>query len=291
MAKRRLTPTEVFDLRQALHVATLDALMASRRWEPGDLIFQGGTSLHLAHGSPRYSEDLDFLVNASLNLKSLAKAVESRLERASWLLPEGAELTVSRAKDPHNPHVFVVKVGGPNLIGAVRVKVELWQAKEAALTGVKTIVTPVRAMHGGTSGLQTFVPTAELTEIYVDKVFALGARPYLKARDVFDLHWLMTRGISGVCTPESLRVRLETYPAETASSWLTKARARRNDLASSTGSVGEDLKRWLPSTWPLTETTLQSMIKGAIDSLDEGMRVMREIEAQSEVPVRRGNDS
>jgi hypothetical protein len=50
MPKRHLTAAEAFDLRQALHVATLDALMASRRWEPGDLAFQGGTSLHLVHG-------------------------------------------------------------------------------------------------------------------------------------------------------------------------------------------------------------------------------------------------
>jgi len=50
-----------------MHVATLDALMASRRWAPGDLIFKGGTSLRLTHGLPRYSEDLDFLVNSSLS--------------------------------------------------------------------------------------------------------------------------------------------------------------------------------------------------------------------------------
>lgn len=58
MAKRPMRPEQAFDLRQALHVATLDALLASRRWEPGELLFQGGTSLHLAHGSPRFSEDL-----------------------------------------------------------------------------------------------------------------------------------------------------------------------------------------------------------------------------------------
>lgn len=282
MPKRHLTPTEAFDLRQALHVATLDALMASRRWEPGDLVFQGGTSLHLAHGSPRYSEDLDFLVNSSLNLQSLAKAVEARLEGASWLVPDGAKLTVSKAKDARNPHTFVVAIGGPDLIGAVRVKVELWRVKESALTAVSTTVTPVRLVHGAASGLQTFVPTAELPEIYVDKVFALGARPYLKARDVFDLHWLAVHGISGVCTTENLRVRLETYPEETPAAWLTKADARGQDLASSAAAVGQDLKRWLPSTWPLTKAAVQAMIQTAIASLDEGMRVMRAIDATAE---------
>lgn len=291
MPGRHLTSTEAFDLRQALHVATLDALMASRRWEPGDLVFRGGTSLHLAHGSPRYSEDLDFLVNSSLNLQSLAKAVAARLEGASWLVPEGAKLTVSKAKDARNPHTFVVAIAGPDLLGAVRVKVELWRVKESALTAVRTTVTPVRLLQGAASGLQTFVPTAELSEIYVDKVFALGARPYLEARDVFDLHWLATHGISGVCTPENLRVRLETYPDETAAAWLAKAQARRQDLASSTGVVGQDLKRWLPSTWPLTEAAVQSMIQTAIESLDEGMRVMRKIDAKAERSGAQGDGS
>ncbi|MGH8294055.1 MAG: nucleotidyl transferase AbiEii/AbiGii toxin family protein [Steroidobacteraceae bacterium] len=291
MPKRHLTPTEAFELRQALHVATLDALMTSRRWEPGDLVFQGGTSLHLAHGSPRYSEDLDFLVKSSLNLQSLAKAVAARLEGASWLAPDGAKLTVSKAKDARNPHTFVVAIGGPDLIGAVRVKVELWRVKESALTAVRTTVSPVRLLHGAASGLQTFVPTAELPEIYVDKVFALAARPYLKARDVFDLHWLAVHGISGVCTPENVRIRLETYPDETAAAWLAKAEARRRDLASSSGVVAQDLKRWLPSSWPLTEAAIRSMIQTATESLDEGIRIMREIQAKPLTSEARGGGS
>jgi hypothetical protein len=281
MPKRHLTPAQAFDWRQALHVATLDALMASRRWEPGDLVFQGGTSLHLAYGSPRYSEDLDFLVNSSLNLQSIAKAVEARLEGAAWLLPAGAKLIVTKAKDARNPHTFVVAIGGADLIGAVRVKVELWRAPESTVNAVKTTVSPIRLASGAASGLQTFVPTAELPEIYVDKVFALGARPYLKSRDVFDLHWLVSRGVAGVCTPESLRVRLATYPDETAAAWLAKARARREELASSVDRVEEDLKLWLPSSWPLTEAAVQSMVQSAITSLDQAVRVMRRIEAQS----------
>ena len=178
MPKRHLTAAQAFDLRQALHVATLDALMASRRWEPGDLVFQGGTSLHLAYGSPRYSEDLDFLVNSSLNLQSIAAAVQARLEGASGLVPQGAKLVVSKAKDAPNPHTFVVAIGGPDLIGAVRVKVKLWRAPDSTVNAVKSTVSPIPLVSGAASGLQTLVPTAELTELYVEKVFALGARPY-----------------------------------------------------------------------------------------------------------------
>ena len=63
--KRTLSARDEVHLRAVLQTATLAALMDSRRWEPGDIAFQGGTSLHLAHGSARFSEDLDFRVRGS----------------------------------------------------------------------------------------------------------------------------------------------------------------------------------------------------------------------------------
>lgn len=278
MAKRQLSPADAFDLRQALHVATLDALMASRRWEPGDLIFQGGTSLHLAHGSPRFSEDLDFLVNSTLKLDSIAEAIQSRLAGTAWV-PEGTQLTVTKAKDGHNPHSFVVTIGGANVIGAVRVKVELWQTVKSAMTPLKILVAPVRLARGPAAGVQTFVPTADLPEIFADKVFAMGARPYLKPRDVFDLHWLVTHSGIHECSVDDMLVRLATYPNETPEAWLEKAESRQNELMASIDSITKDLKRWLPSSWPLDATTVKAMINTSVDALDHGIELMKEIEA------------
>ncbi|WP_298595198.1 nucleotidyl transferase AbiEii/AbiGii toxin family protein [uncultured Zoogloea sp.] len=279
MAKRQLTATEAFDLRQALHVATLDALMASRRWEPGDLVFQGGTSLHLAHGSPRFSEDLDFLVNSALKLDSIGDAMQARLEGTTWL-PGDTRLTVGKAKDGHNPHAFVVSIGGPDVIGAVRVKVEMWQTEETALSAVKAVVAPVKLARGPAAGMQTFVPTADLPEIYADKVFALAARPYLKPRDVFDLHWLGTHSGLRECSVDDLRVRLATYPNETPSAWLEKAFARRMELREAGDAIATDLKRWLPSSWPITGASAKEMTQTAVQAIEQGIDMMREIEAE-----------
>ncbi|WP_168734213.1 nucleotidyl transferase AbiEii/AbiGii toxin family protein [Pseudothauera nasutitermitis] len=278
MAKRQLTATEAFDLRQALHVATLDALMASRRWEPGDLVFQGGTSLHLAHGSPRFSEDLDFLVRSALKLDSIGESVQARLDGTAWL-PGDTRLTVGKAKDGRNPHAFVVSIGGPEVIGAVRVKVEMWQTQETALSAVKAIIAPVRLARGPAAGMQTFVPTADLPEIFADKVFALAARAYLKPRDVFDLHWLGTYGGLRECSADDLRVRLATYPGETPSAWLEKAFARRMELRDAGDAITTDLKRWLPSSWPLTESMTKDMARFAIHALEQGIDAMREVGA------------
>jgi predicted nucleotidyltransferase component of viral defense system len=280
MAKRRLTATEAFDLRQALHVATLDALMASRRWAPGDLVFQGGTSLHLAHGSPRFSEDLDFLVNSALKLDAIGASVQARLSGTSWL-PGDAVLTVGKARDGRNPHAFVVSISGPELIGAVRVKVEMWQTAATALSAIKAVVAPVRLARGPAAGMQAFVPTADLPEIYADKVFALAARPYLKPRDVFDLHWLRERSGLRACSADDLRVRLATYPSQTPAAWLEKAAQRRAELRKAGDAIAANLKLWLPSHWPLTEASVKDMTQTAEQAIAQGIKVMREIKATS----------
>jgi predicted nucleotidyltransferase component of viral defense system len=279
MAKRQLTATEAFDLRQALHVATLDALMASRRWEPGDLVFQGGTSLHLVHGSPRFSEDLDFLVDATLDLRAIGHAVQARLEGTPWL-PADTRLAVSKTRDGHNPLTFVVSVGGPDVIGAVRVKVEMWQTETTVLSAIKAVVAPVKLARGPAAGAQTFVPTADLPEIYADKVFALAARPYLKPRDVFDLHWLGTHSGLRACSVDDLRARLATYPNETPSAWLEKAVARRADLLEAKDAIAADLRRWLPSHWPLNDAATTQMIQTAVHAIEQGIDRMQEIDAE-----------
>lgn len=280
MSKRTLAQTELFELRQALHVATLDALMASRRWEPGDLVFQGGTSLHLAHGSPRFSEDLDFLVRSSLKLASLASAMQARLDSLGWLPPD-LHLTVGRAKGDRNPHAFVVTAAGPSVIGSVRVKVELWQATDAAVTGIKTTVSPVRLARGIAAGTSTYLPVADREEIYADKVFALAARPYLKPRDVFDLHWLQSGpGAALQVTANDMRLRLATYPNTSPDEWIGKAIERRQALQGAANTVATDLKRWLPTTWPLDAVAVQRMIDVSTAALEQGIEAMRKILAE-----------
>jgi len=277
--RRVLTPSEAFDLRQALHVATLEALVLSRRWEPGELAFQGGTSLHLVHGSPRFSEDLDFLVSNTLNLDAISASVQARLQDMPWL-PQGTALQVGKAKDGHNPHAFMVSLGGPDVIGAVRVKVELWLTDPEPLSSVKIAVAPVRLATGPAAGMQTFVPTADLAEIYADKVFALGARPYLKPRDVFDLHWLVNRGAQLACSQEQLQVRLATYPNETAEAWIDKALERNVELIGAAPAIAKDLQRWLPSSWPMDDHKAGAMAETAMAALTQGIDGMRELVAE-----------
>lgn len=277
MSKSVISAFELDALRRMLQVATLDALMSTRRWAPGDVVFRGGTSLHLVHGSPCFSDDLDFLVRNDLDLTQLGTKVYKRLEGISWI-PAGKAITVSRAKEARNPHSFVVSVLGPSVIHSVKVKVELWRTPAAVLNAVETHVSPVRLPSGPGAGVQAFVPSLDLGEIYADKVFAIAARPVLKPRGVFDLHWLIRNARQGTCSVDAMRVRLESYPRQSPMGWLASAHARREELLNAGARIARDLRRWLPSSWPLDAAIVKAMIEDSVTALDQGISAMKELE-------------
>ncbi len=272
MPKKQLSAQEQFHLRQALHIATLSAMLSAQRWSPKDLIFQGGTSLHLSHGSPRFSEDLDFLVKSSVHVGNLNQHIEAQLKHLPWIPPEGT-LTVTPSKPNKNPYSFQVVIGGKNLMPSVKVRAKLWKTPDQVMNPLDVDVSIVQAATGLAAGIKILVPSAAQNEIYADKVFALAARSYLKPRDVFDLYWLAERGHTR-CTRESLEMRLATYPTKTPAGWLDQAFKRRNDLPEQVSFIETNLKKWLPSIYPLD---VPLMVKAAVTALEDGIDRMREI--------------
>lgn len=282
--KRTLSAADQQKFRSLLQAATLGALMDSRRWEPGDLAFQGGTCLHLAYGSARFSEDLDFMIRGGLSLAGLSAAVQQRLQRLQGV-PSDMKVTVTPSRDTRNPHAFMVTLGGANVIGSAKVKVELWQTQPAALEALKLVVKPMT----GVAGMTAFVPTLTLEELLADKVYALGARTRLKARDVFDLWWLGQQTPAPVLGASELYARLAIYPVvegnepANAQQWLNNAQTRYQALntASTLTEVHQDLKRWLPSSWRMDQETARQMLDAARSQLQNGMVLMAAYVAQN----------
>ena len=273
--KRTLSAQEQHLLRSALQSATIEALMASRRWEPGDIAFQGGTSLHLAHGSARFSEDLDFMVRGGLSLAGLSSKVLEKLTLPANMPPD-LKLSVTLSKDKKNPHAFYVVLSGPDVLGSAKVKIELWQTEGTALRSLQVQVSCVSSPAG-----QAFVPTLTLEEIFADKVYALGARNRIKPRDVFDLWWLVQKQLPALRL-DALRTRLDIYPApsanrgDTARQWLANARLRLADLRSSTAPdmVSADLQKWLPSSWKMDRAVAADMLRPATLQLESAVASM-----------------
>ena len=273
--KRTLSSQEEAQWREVLQTATLAALMNSRRWEPGDLAFRGGTSLHLAHGSTRFSEDLDFLVRGGLSLKGLSREVHKKLALPPGV-PADLSVSVSPSKDERNPHSFYVTLAGPQVLGSAKVKVELWQAPSAALSPLVLKVSTIRSSAG-----QAFVPTLTLEEIFADKVYALGGRDRIKPRDVFDVWWLCEQGTPAPTT-QAVCNRLAIYPAssghmvDTAAAWLASAQLRLTELQAPDAAplVMADLRRWLPPFWAIDLNQTQAMLGLCVQHLQAGMQAV-----------------
>lgn len=277
-SKRNLSSADQQRYRELLQAATVGALMDSRRWEPGDLAFQGGTSLHLVHGSVRFSEDLDFMVRGGLSLAGLSGEVQRRLQHLPGV-PEDMSVTVTDAKDERNPHAFIVTLGGQKVIGSAKVKIELWSTSDKAMSALKVVVRPVASP----AGPRVFVPVLPLDEVVADKVYALGARDRLKPRDVFDLWWLCHEHKLRVC-PQALMLRLQIYPApggepaQTAERWKEQARKRLADIEGSAlaGAVALDLARWLPTYWGMNPSVAAQMLAVSAEQLRQGLGAMLE---------------
>ena len=275
--KRTISTREEFHLRGVLQTATLAALIDSRRWEPGDLAFQGGTSLHLAYGSARFSEDLDFMVCGGLSLKNLSREVQKRLRLPSDIASD-LSVSVTPIKDVRNPHSFYVTLSGRQVIGSAKVKIELWQTPATALHALTLKISTIASSSG-----QTFVPTLTLPEIFADKVYALGARARIKPRDVYDLWWLCEQGVASP-TPDMLHTRLRIYPAssglvsDTAQVWIHSALARMAELQAlgEAERVAQDLKRWLPSSWPMDAATAATLLAHAAEQLQGGIDMIQD---------------
>lgn len=240
--KRTLSTQDEAYLRGVLQTATLAALMDSRR-----LVARGVI--------PRSEKKL----------------------RLPFDIASDLAVSVTPIKDNRNPHSFYVTLSGPQVIGSVKVKIELWKTPASALRVLALKVSTISSAAG-----QTFVPTLTLGEIFAGKVYALGARDRIKPRDIFDLWWLCEKEAPRL-TLQSLSNRLSIYPApsgesiDTAHAWQTSACARMAELKAPEAAkkVAQDLKRWLPASWPIDTSAAAPMLERSIAHLQAGIDMMR----------------
>ena len=264
--RRTFKPSEWLHITELAHAAMLAGLLAARRWELGELKFQGGTSLHLVYGSPRFSEDLDFITATTKGLHAAVRTASSHVRAA--FAREFPNLTTSlkirdqeESPDPRNPRLFTLTLSEPDWYQSLKVKVVFFIVDERVTQGYESHVRPMGVLR---PRLQVDIPqvnieTADLNEILCDKLHALGDRQRLKERDVFDLWWICNQqGISAAQAAAQFALRyrthLDMYPhgkslRHLAQSLRARATAMLSDAATPTtfASTVEAIARWLPS--------------------------------------------
>jgi len=149
-------------------------------------VFKGGTCLRMAYGSPRYSEDLDF--NSALDENEAYSALETAAKGLEYF---GIRGEVRNKRMSRSGFGFTLSYKGPLYEGRditkglVRIDVSLRgeSVSEDRIT-VRTEYDDVKTF---------IISAASLDHVFAEKVRALLVRG--KARDLFDLWFLMERGI------------------------------------------------------------------------------------------------
>lgn len=187
-----LTPDLERRVASEAHWFALAALNRESGLGLDSLVFQGGTSLALAYASPRFSEDLDFLLarekadDLGRTVDRVGRHVEDNLQ-IQW---PGVKVSVkSRVRDDNPNALFHLSVALPGVLGHVLVKLEFWRIPQVQLAPYLKAHTPLHHPPR----VATIAGVARPEQLLVDKITALAHRDRLKWRDLFDLWFLLAK--------------------------------------------------------------------------------------------------
>jgi predicted nucleotidyltransferase component of viral defense system len=190
MMIKALSSVTESDAIEAFHLAFLRVTQSRIPYE--NYVLKGGANLRYYMGSHRYSRDLDFDAGDSQPYK-LEEGVDLVLASAALkmvLAAQGLSFDeVHKPKQTDTTQRWKVHLMGPALGGG-----QVWTKIEFSRREIDTrwVAEQIR-MHGSLRGFTNpvaphYLPAAAAEQ----KTLALGTRSETRARDVFDLHLLMT---------------------------------------------------------------------------------------------------
>ncbi|WP_376694312.1 nucleotidyl transferase AbiEii/AbiGii toxin family protein [Wenzhouxiangella sp. EGI_FJ10409] len=180
-------------LKEILQELVLYALWRNGFFEQA--AFQGGTSLRILYGLPRFSEDMDFILiepDDSFAWRSVAAGIEEVLLEFGVTIeltePRQAQGAVRRTMVKDDSLAGLLQLGFRD--GApgrkLRVKLEI-DTRPPLGSGWER--------HFPDFPADFLVVSQDLPSNFALKLHALLCRPYLKGRDWFDFLWYVRRGV------------------------------------------------------------------------------------------------
>lgn len=257
LSKRgHLTPAEKTMVSQTLQIFTLDGIAGSLDDMKGRIMFHGGTSISTIHGSPRWSEDLDFVISPEMS-KDL-DAVRAEVERQAAeridevtpgakfeLIDKGKARGKVRDADPGTVMRWTGRWEHPSRIGAVKIKTEFYIAEPDITAQYKAEDAIAEAV-----GIEAYdaIPAATLDTIWADKIMAMSARPAMKWRDVYDMGYVMAHmePVSDDALYERLEVACASYRSSMGAIRTGLQRDYLATLPESYDTFRTDMETWLP---------------------------------------------
>lgn len=185
--------------KELLHYDILFALDSAGLLDT--LTFQGGTSLRLCYGAPRFSEDLDFAGGHAFetqNLVSMKTCIEHYLGKRYGLevsVKEPSEMSL----EPENRNIKISKWQIRIVTHPERRDIPM-QVIKIKVGNIPAYTKEPRQLHANYDFLpdgysDTLVMVETLNELMADKLVSLvNCQSYVRHRDIWDLHWLKQQG-------------------------------------------------------------------------------------------------
>lgn len=163
-----------------------------------NLIFKGGTALQKAYGLHRFSIDLDFTQKGTEELKEMMERISKEIINFGYSTKIEEVKTIGKT--------FLFKINGPlnseNPSSQARLRIEISQRESVLLEPLFKEVNPIYP------DLQPYtILVMPEEEILAEKIRAIMTRD--KARDIFDLYFLLEKGIK--FNLEFVNKKLEYY--------------------------------------------------------------------------------
>ncbi len=254
--KTDLTKDENLEVSGDLQVLVLAEISRAEAWKPGDGALHGGGGVRYRHGSERWSEDLDFMVDSGRfdRLEAMSSRVMDAVRRTASMLWPGCELhlkTRTRQDETDALHVWDVRWFHPSRQGKVQVKVEFYRTKRELLESYGSdIVSVVHA--SGRARVRGQLPMADAISMWGDKIKAVATRPAFKWRDAHDLGYLrgaMERsgGVGDEARLRAIELSASVY-GKTLEDLLPLLREKLGSgVLDDQAAFMEDMERWFPS--------------------------------------------
>jgi predicted nucleotidyltransferase component of viral defense system len=304
--RETLSPDWRAVIAHVMQIGLIDEIFDADVWTPEDIVFQGGTSIHVVWGSPRYSEDLDFMVSVDRSRdieRVMARAVRNIGQRMLLSLP-GGQLAMKSPKADSGAEgevlAYQVVWSHPSKQGVVKVKTEFFTVAPERIRDYKREVRrhspDLRAVASRPefSGfdvsdlrVRSMIPAAHPESIYGDKLVAMAKRQYVKQRDFFDLWWLATQMGGAVDLTDPAQLYEAVRRSAACYRYSDEEIAEGMNLfletpAEAADEIEENLKAFLPPQFHRRLASTGAFQEMYTHAMEEGSRLLMTIEARYE---------
>ncbi|MGC9204840.1 MAG: nucleotidyl transferase AbiEii/AbiGii toxin family protein [Candidatus Micrarchaeia archaeon] len=152
------------------------------------LVFKGGTALSKFYDSPRFSDDLDFASKA----RNEMEAMESKIDKMLDELHNEVPAKLLRKIDTNKMLKYELSIRGPLFITTSK-----YQHLKIEIGKKESVVEPVNVARRNPvyKDLHPYLALVmSESEILAEKVVALLYRRNIKARDLYDIYFMASKG-------------------------------------------------------------------------------------------------